>query len=159
MRQLSVISICLCSALALAACGGPTSEEEVERAIQDVIASDEASLNEIMLSVADPNEAAAYYRRLLAEQPDRIDYQRGLGTSLVRAKKSIEAAAVWRNVTQHPLSNNDDKVDYADALMSWPDSPCRALGPIGMLDTAIDSSIPKLAGIFWSNRRDERSRH
>lgn len=117
MRQLSVISMCLCSALALAACGGPTSEEEVERAIQDVIASDEASLNEIMLSVADPNEAAAYYRRLLSEQPDRIDYQRGLGTSLVRAKKSVEAAAVWRTVAQHPQSNNDDEVDYADALI------------------------------------------
>ena len=93
------------------------SEAEVDRAVQDVIAGDESSLNQIMLTVADPAEAVAYFKRASAEQPDRIDFRRGLAKSLIRARQHTEAAAVWRKVADHPEATNDDRVDYADALI------------------------------------------
>jgi len=117
MRHLTLISLCVGSAVFLAGCSSKQSEEDVQRAVQDVIASDESSLNDIMLTVADPNEAVAYFKRASAEQPERIDYLRGLGKSLVRAKKTVEAISVWTKIAAHPEVTNDDRIDYADALI------------------------------------------
>ncbi|WP_372603758.1 tetratricopeptide repeat protein [Actibacterium sp.] len=117
MRHLFFVSLCVGGALALGGCDTTKSQEEVDRAIQDVITSDESSLNDIMLSVADPAEAVSYFKTALAEQPDRIDLQRGLARSLIRAKQSTEGAAAWAKVVKHPESTNDDQVDYADALI------------------------------------------
>ena len=38
-------------------------------------------------------------------------------------------------------------LDYAGTLMAWPAPACRAQGPVGMLDTAIDATIPELSGV------------
>ena len=116
MRHLSLVSLGLSVSLALSACQN-TTEAEVERAVQDVINSDETGLNDIMLNAADPEEAVAYFKKSVAAQPDKIASQRGLGRSLVRAKHYTEAAAVWSKVTQHAEATNDDKVEYADALI------------------------------------------
>ena len=68
------------------------------------------------------------------------------GPGAIAALETIEPrSTAGVNHAYKPASTGS--LDYADALMSWPDSPCRALGPIGMLDTAIDSSIPELAGV------------
>ncbi|MHC0053329.1 tetratricopeptide repeat protein [Actibacterium sp. D379-3] len=117
MRHLFLVSLCLSGVVALSACTTRQSEEEVERAIQDVINSDESSLNDIMLTVADPNEAIAYFKGAVAEQPDRIDLQRGLARSLIRGKHNTEGATTWAKVAAHPEATNDDHVDYADALI------------------------------------------
>ena len=49
--------------------------------------------------------------------PGRIDLQRGLAKSLVRAKKPTEAAAAWQKVNEMPGATSDDRVSYADALI------------------------------------------
>lgn len=116
MRLFSLVTICLGSSLALTGCQKAT-EAEVDRAVQDVIAGDESSMNDIMLTVADPDEAVVYFKRVLSEQPDRIEFQRGLAKSLVRARRHTEAAAAWRKVAEHPEATNADHVDYADALI------------------------------------------
>ncbi len=116
MRHLLKIGLCAMGALALAACE-KTAEADVNRAFQGVNVVDETNLNEVMLTVADPNEAVAYFQRTLAENPDRIDLLRGLAQSLVRAKRSTEAVAAWKRVVAHPGATDDDKVDYADALI------------------------------------------
>lgn len=36
-------------------------------------------------------------------------------------------------------------LDYADAMMRWPAGGCRALSPIGIIDTGIDADAPELA--------------
>lgn len=36
-------------------------------------------------------------------------------------------------------------LDYAAAMMRWPDRPCPARGPIGIIDTRVDASVPELA--------------
>ena len=117
MRHPILISICASAAMVLSACDkGPTGEE-VDRAFQDLNVVDDSNLNDVMLNMADPNEAVAYFKRTASEQPDRIDLQRGLGQSLVRAKRNTEAVAVWQKVVDHPEANNEDRINLADALI------------------------------------------
>ncbi|TCO69176.1 tetratricopeptide repeat protein [Rhodovulum euryhalinum] len=116
MRHVFLIPICVIGALSLSGCQH-AGEAEVERAVQDVISGDESSLNDIMMTVADPNEAVTYFRRNLEKQPDRITFQRGLARSLIRAKRNTEAATAWARVAEHPEATNEDRVDHADALI------------------------------------------
>ncbi|MGB8621762.1 MAG: tetratricopeptide repeat protein [Paracoccaceae bacterium] len=135
MRHLTVVPLCICGALALSGCGGK-SDAEVERAVQDVIASDQSSLNDIMLSVADPNEAVTYFKSELAKHPDDLDMQRGLAKSLIRGRKNTEAASAWEKVVDNKASTDEDKVNYADALI-------RA-GEWDKAETVLDSIPPTM---------------
>ena len=116
MRHLISMSVFTLSAVVLAGCGeqGAQSPEEAFRNVNVV---DESNLNEVMLSSADPNEAVGYFQRTLSDNPERIDVQRGLAQSLVRAKRSTEAVSAWKRVVEHPDATNDDKIDFADALI------------------------------------------
>ncbi len=116
MRHLLSFSMCAAGLMALSACGSQ-SGTDVDRAFQGVNVVDETNLNDVMLTVADPNEAVSYFQRAIGEQPDRIDLQRGLAQSLVRAKRHTEAVSAWKRVTDHEEATDDDKVDFADALI------------------------------------------
>lgn len=118
MRHPVILTACLTGLLAVSACDEQAADEEtVERAFQDVNVIDETGLNEVMLTAADPNEAVSYFNRATKENPDRIDLQRGLGTSLMRAQRYREASTVFAKVVTLEEANNDDRVDYADALL------------------------------------------
>lgn len=118
MRHSVVLTLCVGSALLLSACGSAApTEGEVERALEDVNVIDESNLNDIMLTVGDPAEAVAYFTKSIAQHPERIDFRRGLASSLVRAKKPSEAAIAWSDVVKMPESTLDDQVEYADALI------------------------------------------
>ncbi len=116
MRHLLLIGLCAAGALALAGCD-TAKDADVDRAFQGVNAVDGNNLNDVMLTVADPEEAVSYFQRSVSQQPDRIDLQRGLAKSLVRARRHTEAVAAWKAVADHPEATNDDRVDYADALI------------------------------------------
>lgn len=116
MRQTILIPLCLTSMVALAACE-KNGDATVERAFQDVNVVDETNLNDVMLTVADPNEAVDYFQRAVSQDSDRIDFQRGLGQSLVRARRNTEAAAVWAKVVSMKGSTPEDQVNQADALI------------------------------------------
>ena len=89
-----------CGALALlllAACGAPDGEAEVERALRDVNVIDESGLSDVMMTVADPDEAVAYYARTAAGagprghprhgvRPRLLDGRRGRGPGLLRTR-------------------------------------------------------------------------
>ena len=83
MRHSIFLALCATGAFTLSACD-KTDEQDVDRAFQDVNVVDETNLNDVMLTVADPNEAVAYFQRATAGKPDRIDLSRGLAKSLVR---------------------------------------------------------------------------
>ncbi len=122
MRQTGLIALCLSGTVALTGCGG-NSDAQVNRALKDVNVIDESNLNDIMLTVGDPNEAVAYFQKTAAANPDRVDLKRGLAKSLVRAQKPKEAASVWTQVVATPEGTNDDRVELADALIranEWP---------------------------------------
>ena len=116
MRQVSLIPAVIAGVLTLSACA-ESGEQTVERAFQDVNVVDETNLNDVMLTVADPNEAVNYFNRALKSKPDRIDLQRGLAASLVRAKRNTEGIAAWTKVTRMDGATEDDKVNLADALI------------------------------------------
>lgn len=106
----------LAAMTALSACQG-TSDAEVQRAIKSVNVVDETNLNDIMLTVADPMEAVAYFQKAVADNPDRVDLKRGLARSLVRANQPEQAIAVWNQILATPEATNDDRVNLADALI------------------------------------------
>ncbi len=126
MRNAGLLTVCFGSIFILSACGGGgATDAEVEQALKDVNVIDETNLNEVMLQVADPNEAVTYFKRTIAQSPDRIDLRRGLAKSLVRAKKPTEASAAWKQVVSMPGATSEDQVDYADALIRanrWDDA-------------------------------------
>jgi len=114
MRHFFLIPVCLAGGLTLAACA-EKADETVERAFQDVNVVDENDLNDVMLTVADPNEAVDYFQRSLKSNPTRIDLQRGLAKSLVRAKRNTEGVAAWTKLSKMDGATVDDAVDLADA--------------------------------------------
>jgi Flp pilus assembly protein TadD len=116
MRHFFLIPMGLAGMLTLSACA-EKADETVERAFQDVNVVDENDLNDVMLTVADPNEAVDYFQRTLKSQPDRIDIQRGLAKSLIRAKRNTEGVSAWIKVSRMDGATADDAVDLADAYI------------------------------------------
>ena len=116
MRKSWGAALCIGATVLAAGCERLT-DAEVERAMQGVNVIDETNLNDIMLTVADPEEAVAYFRRALKQQGDRVDFKRGLAKSLIRAGRPQEAVPVWKDVVTDPGATADDRVDYADALI------------------------------------------
>ncbi|MEB8387475.1 tetratricopeptide repeat protein [Rhodobacteraceae bacterium KMM 6894] len=116
MRHPILLTLCAAGFGLLSACE-KSADENVDRKFQGVNVVDESNLNDVMLTVADPNEAATYFQRATSEQPDRIDLQRGLAKSLVRAKRYTEGATAWKKVVEHKDMVDADRVEYADALI------------------------------------------
>jgi Flp pilus assembly protein TadD len=116
MRQSVILSLCLSGAMVLSACD-KTGNGDVTRAMKAVNVVDESNLNDIMLTVADPNEAVVYFKRASAENPDRVDLQRGLAQSLIRAKRPTEAVPAYDKLMKMDGATEDDRVDQADALI------------------------------------------
>ncbi|MDE0850229.1 tetratricopeptide repeat protein [Yoonia sp.] len=116
MRHPILFPVCIAAIVALTACGR-SGDEEVQRALQDLNVVDETNLNDVFLTVGDPDEAVSYFSRANENDPGRIDLLRGLAKSLIRAKRSNEAVLAWTAVTNHAEANNDDRVDLADAYI------------------------------------------
>ena len=117
MRHPVFLAAPLLGALALSACNQPQNSAEVQRALKSVNVIDESNLNDIMLTVGDPNEAVAYFQKTANENPDRIDVKRGLAKSMIRAGQSAQAVTVWSQIVASPEGTNEDRVGLADALI------------------------------------------
>jgi Flp pilus assembly protein TadD len=116
MRLPKVYLLCLAGALIVSACD-KLSAPDVDKKADVVNVIDATNLNDIMLTVADPNEAVAYFQRALAQEPDRLDFRRGLAKSLIRAGRAAEALPILDKTTRDPKATNEDQIDYADALI------------------------------------------
>lgn len=116
MRHPILAVLCIAGVAGLAGCQN-SADETVERAFQGVNALDGAGLSDVMLNSADPEEAVRYFQRSLGQEPGRIDYQRGLARSLIRAKRNTEGVAAWERVAAHPQAAHEDRVELADALI------------------------------------------
>ncbi len=78
---------------------------------------DEANLNDLMLTAADPSDAALYFEQSLAREPDRADFRRGLAISLSRAKRYKEAARVFQELITLDQDQPTDRLEYAFVAM------------------------------------------
>jgi Flp pilus assembly protein TadD len=117
MRHPILLALCIAGASVVAGCAEKDANATVERAFKDVDALDGNDISDVMLTVADPAEAVSYFQRATAANPERISHQRGLASSLVRAKRVTEGAVEWKKVTKMPEATADDSVEYADALI------------------------------------------
>jgi len=115
MRHSIFLSLCVAT-LTLSACAKST-EEQIQEAIADINASDAANLNQIMMSMGDPNDAVQHFTAALATNPDSIELQRGLAVSLVRATRVPEGITAWNTVVAHPDATNEDRVELAGAYI------------------------------------------
>ena len=109
------------AAMALLAGCQNSGDAAAKRALDSVNVVDETNLNDVMLTVADPQEAVNYFTKASAAQPDRIDLKRGLAKSLVRAGQATQAIAVWNQIIASPEAGNEDRVNLADALIRTSD--------------------------------------
>jgi Flp pilus assembly protein TadD len=117
MRHFKTTVLLLGSALLLSACG----QTDVTRAVSGVAAAEADSIRDIMLTVADPEEAVRFFQTASKENPRKIDDRRGLARSLVRADRHAEAVLAWKRVGEHPDATHDDAVALADALIRTSD--------------------------------------
>jgi Flp pilus assembly protein TadD len=117
MRHPILGLLCVAGVIGLSACDRSIDKDAVDREFAGVNALEGAGLSELMLTAADPAEAVTYFQRSAAEQPERLDFMRGLAASLVKARRNSEAAIAWAKVVEHPDSTSDDRVELADALI------------------------------------------
>lgn len=116
MRHFPLIALCTAGVFVLSACD-KNEAQTVDRNFQGVNAIDGTGLNDVMLTVADPNESVNYFRRATSEAPEKIEHRRGLAKSLIRAKRVPEGVAAWKRVVDHEEATNEDAVGFADALI------------------------------------------
>jgi len=117
-----LLSALLASAAFLSACDVP-DKDDTQKKIVGVV--DETNLNDIMLTVADPNQAVNYFRDAVTKDPSRNDLKRNLATSLLRAKRAHEAVEIYAALEKTGILNDQDRVDYAEALIrsnKWPEA-------------------------------------
>lgn len=123
MRHPIILTLCA-AAFGLSACE-KSGDAEVERALKDINVVDESNLNDVMLTVADPDEAVSYFSRANANDPGRIELERGLAKSLIRANRIPDAITAWELVVAHDDAQNEDRVELADAFIRanrWDDA-------------------------------------
>jgi len=116
MRHPILFPLCMAAIVGLSACARD-GEAEVQRALQDINGIDSSNLDDVFLTVGEPEEAVGYFTRALSTDPDRITLQRGLASSLIRAKRPADAIVAWEAVTNHPEATHDDRVELADAYI------------------------------------------
>ena len=107
---------CFTALVAVSGCG-QSGSADVDRAMSDLSDIEGNDLSDVMLTVGNPAEAVNYFTGALAQNPERIDLQRGLAKSLIRAKRANDAIPAWETVTKHPEANYDDSVELADAFI------------------------------------------
>ncbi len=116
MRHPVLIALCLLGTVSLAGCQ-KAEQARIQKEVAGINAADQSNLDAIEMTVADPNEAVAYFSKGVANHPDSTAQKRFLAKSLVRAKRPTEAAKIWMQVTSAPDATPEDSVDYADALI------------------------------------------
>lgn len=101
----------------VAGCSDPEADREAIESLDGLNVIDESNLNEIMLTFADPNQAASYFRNALNNDPDRLEFKQGYARSLMRAKRTTEAVLVYEQIEATGELNDDDRLNYAEALI------------------------------------------
>ncbi len=107
---------CSAAAIFLAACTEMTDAEK-NAELGPLNAVDATGISDIMLNLADPEEAVVFFRDALAQNPERIDLKRNYAKSLVRAKKYAEAALVFEQLIETGDATSEDRLAYAEALI------------------------------------------
>lgn len=170
-RRAIAAAIC-CAALAVSGCGGfalnPPTKSQIQADAGEVV-----DAREIVVLVQS-RAASAALRSGAAEQGFALREEAALsglnmrmlrfdipqpldGAGAIAALEAIEpGATAGVNHAYRPAAARGAGLDYANDLMHWPPEACRALGPIGMIDTGVDGWFGELAGMRLVARGFER---
>lgn len=102
--------------LSLAGCAGNFDLEPDLSSSDNVNVIDASSLNELMLTVSDPEDAVAYFQRALAEEPGRVDLRRGYALALARARRFDAAAGEFASLDNEAALDDATRIEYAHSL-------------------------------------------
>lgn len=116
MRHKVIGSLFLIGLFAVTGCAD-NAGKKTEKALKDLNVIDQSNMNDVMLTVGDPNQAVDYFAKSLKANPERVDLKRYLAKSLVRAERPAEAAKIWREVAYSPAGTSEDRVLLVDALI------------------------------------------
>jgi tetratricopeptide (TPR) repeat protein len=137
----------------LAGCQEMKTTEE-RRTVDPINIIDEANLNDLMLTVGDPESSVSYFREAMNRDPERVDFKRGFAISLSRAHRYRDAATVFSQLEEASALSNDDRVEYAFVLTKlerWDDAN-RALSGV---DSNYESArLYILKGMFHDQQSD-----
>ena len=113
---LRTIGTGLALSIAVAGCTEMTDAEK-NADLGSVNVIDATGLNDIMLNLADPAEAVAFFRDSLAAEPGRVDLKKGYAQALVQNKQYAEAALIYEQLIADGHADSNDRLNYADALV------------------------------------------
>jgi len=106
----------LVAVLAVAACG-PRPQIDNSGELATLEAIDEQTITDIMLTSGDAVQAINFFRAKLAEEPNRVDYKRGLAESYVRARQHDQAILIYEQLDEAGQATPDDLMALADAYL------------------------------------------
>ncbi|MEX2517875.1 MAG: tetratricopeptide repeat protein [Paracoccaceae bacterium] len=148
-------STALLAALALGACAGPMDEPpQLSGDDQPINVIDASSLNELMLTVSDPDDAVSYFQRALNEDPGRVDYQRGYALALARARRYGEAAEQFEALEQDGAANDRIRIEHAHSLARlerWPEADAQ----MAQVSAGADSARRYLIDAMLADQRSD----
>lgn len=110
------IICCFALAILMTGCGRIT-EEEKNAELGALNAIDATGLSDIMLNLADPDEAVNFFRNSLAQNPDDVQTMRNLALALVRARKYDESVLAFEQLIDTGEATSEDHLAYADSLV------------------------------------------
>lgn len=113
---LRTISVGIALSISLVGCTEMTDAEK-NADLGSVNVIDATGLNDIMLNLADPAEAVAFFRDSLAAEPGRVDLKKGYAQALVQNKQYAEAALIYEQLIEDGHADSNDRLNYADALV------------------------------------------
>lgn len=116
MRRIHIWGPAALAAIAVSACA-PKEDIDVTRELDAVNVIDESNLNELMLNSASADEAVNYFTRATQEAPERIDLKRGLAQAHTKAGNTTPAVAAWSDLIETGEATEEDRVDFAGALI------------------------------------------
>ncbi len=125
MRQFVSLATGIALALSLAACQQGLSDDQVKAAIDNASRIEQDNLNELMLTVADPNEGVVYFQNAVKGAPEDPVLQRYFARALLRAGRSDEAVKILTGLVAAPTVTDADRLALADAQIragDWKDA-------------------------------------
>lgn len=80
-------------------------------------AIDSVNLTELMLTTGEPEAAVEFFRSSLADEPNRVDFQRGYAISLSRADRHDEAVLAFERLDVQGDLLDGDRMTFAQSLI------------------------------------------
>ncbi|MEM8753274.1 MAG: tetratricopeptide repeat protein [Pseudomonadota bacterium] len=77
---------------------------------------DATNLNDLMLTISDPEDAVSYFRTSLAAEPGRVDFKRGYALSLARARRHADAVRIFEELEAQGVADAELRLEHAHSL-------------------------------------------